>query len=611
MARSFSVLAQRQLWRDLLLCVGPKNRRGLLLLIGMMLLMAALEAVSAALFVPFTALLSGSAQVKDYRALTWAIDRFALTTPYAGLLLSCAALTLAFVLKNLYGAWYVYYRAAFVRRCHARFACELLGIYLRQDYTYHVKHNSSELLRNINQDVNNIFANVLTSALLILIEALIALTLLAMMLSVMPPLGLVAMGVFVTACVAFFRASQRRVVWLGEQQRHHSGLMLKWMMQALGGIKETKIMGKEPYFLDAFDHHITAFSAYNARYTLLRETPRFFIETSGVAVMMTITLILALDSAQSVQILPSLSLFAVAAFRMLPSASRITQALSSLRFFAPSLTQVCQDVRDGAPTLDAGAEAAPSSPALTMRHALELSDVTFTYPEAARPVLQGLSLTLRVGASIALVGASGAGKTTVVDVMLGLLTPQQGRVLVDGQPITAQLTQWQRQIGYISQPIYLLDDTIRRNVAFGERDEQIDDARVWDALRQAQLFEAIEALPQGLDAVVGEGGMMLSGGQRQRIGIARVLYRDPQILIFDEATSALDTVTEHEITRAIEQLHGQKTIVLIAHRLSTIRACDMIYLLEAGRVRDAGTFEELVARDPQFKTMVELNALGA
>ncbi len=607
MARlSFRVDVLRALWRDLMVCVGPDNKRGLIALYMMMLVMAALEAGSAALFVPFTALLSGTSHANDYGPLAWAVARLGWETPYAGLILSCSALCVAFLIKNGYGAWYTYYRAAFVRRCHAQFARALLEVYLREDYAYHVKHNSSELLRNINQDVNNIFSNVLTSVLLIMVEVLIAGALLVMMLSVMPPLGIGAMVIFVIVCVAFFKASQRQVAHLGDRQRYHSGLMLKWAIQALGGIKETKIMGKEDYFLSAFNEHIERYSSYYARYTLLREAPRFFIETSGVVVMMVITLVLAFNAEQGATILPALSLFAVAAFRMLPSASRITNALSSLRFFAPSLTQVCEDMRRGA----RATQHPPEQPLPTLERDIKLRDITFTYPGGDKPVLDALTIEITRGESVAFVGSSGAGKTTIVDVLLGLLRAQAGEVLVDGRPIDEGLTSWQQQIGYISQPIYLLDDTIRRNVAFGEPDGAIDDARIWQSLRLAQLEETIRALPSGLDAFIGEGGMMLSGGQRQRLGIARVLYRDPQVLIFDEATSALDAVTEHEITQAIEQLHGMKTILLIAHRLSTIRACDRIYLLEHGKVRDAGSFDELKARDAAFRRMVELNALA-
>lgn len=600
----------KSLFRDLVLSVGSEGRRGLLIIYVMMILMAALEAISAGLFVPFTSLLAGHATVADYPILTKISAALSLPGPYAELLVSCAALSLAFAAKNIYGTYYIYYRSSFVRRCHARFATRLLNIYLHRPYAFHVEHNSSELLRNITQDVNNVFTNVLTCALIILVEMIIASTLLVMMVMNMPALGILLMVGFVCVSAVFLRLTQRSLSHLGEQQRHHSSLMLKWAMQGLGGIKEVKIMAREAYFTQSFSDHIEHFANYNARYTLLRETPRFFIETAGIFVMMLITLLLVWNTADSATILPSLSFFAVAAFRMLPSASRITQALSTLRYFAPSLKHVCQDVRAGEQTDAAAAAqaAAVVEAPLPFEREITIKDLVFSHQGAAKPLFNSLSLRIERGTSVAFVGNSGAGKTTLVDLMLGLLSPESGEICVDGAKINAHIKAWQKQLGYISQPIYLLDDTIRRNIAFGLNDDLIDDEKVWQMLKLAQLDDAIRALPNQLDTVIGEGGMMLSGGQRQRLGIARVLYRDPQVLVFDEATSALDAVTEHEIQRAIDQLHGLKTIIIIAHRLSTIRSCDQIFLLEAGKVQDQGTFTQLYQQNAQFKRMVELGA---
>jgi ATP-binding cassette subfamily C protein len=534
------------------------------------------------------------------------LDVLGVTTPEGVLLTSCSLLFCAFFIKNIYNVFYIYYRSSFIRRCHAELASKLLGSYLHQDYLFHVEHNSSDLIRNINQDINQIFANLLTNVLLVMVELIIASALLAMMLWAMPALGLGAMAVFGVICVAFYRVTQRQVAALGDKQRQHSAEMIKWTVQGLGAIKETKIMGKEDYFEDSFDEHMGLFSQIAAKYSVIRELPRLFIEVAGIGVMLVITLLMLRGAGPESSILPSLSLFAVSAFRLLPSVNRVTGALSSIRFYIPALNNICADLRSG--HLEQR-EQAQDREALSFEREIELEELWFSYPQGADDVLRGLSLTIRRGETVAFVGSSGAGKTTIADVLLGLLSPARGRVLVDGESIAGARRAWQRHIGYISQPIYLLDDTIRRNVAFGVADEEIDDERLWRALADAQLEETIRALPAGLDTLTGEAGVRLSGGQRQRLGIARVLYRDPSLLVFDEATSALDAVTEQEITAAIDRLHGEKTIVIIAHRLSTVRGCDRIYLLSGGRVVASGSFEELCECSEEFRRMVQLGEL--
>lgn len=590
------------LFHDLSLCVGPRHRARLLALYAMMILSAMLEALCAGMFVPFTAMLADPAYLEDYKGFD-AFFAFAHADTLPQRLIAYSALMcLAFLIKNLYGAFFVYYKSSFIRLCHATLAQDLLNVYIRKDYLYHVQRNSAEIIRNVNQDVTSIYANVLPSILNILVDGLMAGALLALMLWSTPWEGTIAMALFVVLCVGFYKFTQRKNIQLGAEQRQFSGEMFKWSIQGLGAIKETKVMNKEDYFLSMFEEQMRGYSRAAASYGLIRELPKLFIEVAGIVVMLLITIILVYRADNYTVVLPTLSLFAVSTFRMLPALNRLATAFSSIRFHRATLYNICEDLRAGpehvsltAPTM------AP------MEERVELRDVYFCYPGNESPVLRGLSLQVKRGETVALVGNSGAGKTTLVDIILGLLKPSAGAVLIDDQPMPEQPAAWQRQIGYISQPIYLLDDTVRRNVAFGLHDDEIDDERVWAALAKAQLEDVVRAMAQGLETRLGEVGVRLSGGQRQRIGIARVLYRDPAILIFDEATSALDSVTEQEITNAIARLHGEKTIILIAHRFSTVRGCDRIFMLSDGVVEGEGDFETLLRTNTRFRHMVELH----
>lgn len=595
--------------RDLLLCVGDANRRQLLLLYCMMFLAALIEALSAALFVPFTSLLMGQEahSSSDFLGLIYIYFN---ADDVRGKLLICAiVMVLVFFVKNIYMLWFVFYKSSFIRRCHAELAMRLLDGYLRRDYLYHVQRSSSTILRNINQDVGQIFAGVFPSVLSIMVDGLMSGALLALILWSMPWQGWMIIAGFGALSVGAYRVTQRKNAQIGAEQRHHSGEMVKWAIQGLGSIKETKVMNKEDYFLAMFRSHMMGFARTGAAHSITRELPRQIIELCGVVVMLGITLLLAYREQESATILPTLSLFAVSTFRMLPALNRITSALSSIRFYRSTLRGICQDLTDDA--IDTHQPRTPPPTVALFSDEIELREVCFRYPEAEQDVLSGLSLSIKRGESVALVGSSGAGKTTAVDVLLGLLRPRSGQLLIDGSPLPEDARSWQQQIGYISQPIYLLDDSVRRNVAFGSPDDQIDEMRVWAALRSAQLDAVVRELPQRLDTRLGEAGVRLSGGQRQRIGIARVLYRDPPILIFDEATSALDPATELEITQAIEGLYGQKTILIIAHRLGTIRRCDKIIVLDGGAVAAVGTFDELYQHAPAFRRMVQLSELSA
>lgn len=592
--------------QKLLYCIGREHYAGLAAIYVMMLVLAALEVLCAMLFLPFLTLVEDASKLGEYPWLESLLAMFDRQGHQAAIMACCILLLLAYIIKNTFNLVYQYYQASFIQSAQARLATKLLGKYLLSDYIAHVSRSSGELIRNINQDVYSIYTNVIRSLLQVMVEGVIATAMLGLLLSRNVNITLLAIVIFGTIGTVIYRISQRYTYAYGQTFRHEMGEMIKWTMQSLGSIKETKVMNKEHYFLTQFWDHVDLFKQSAVKYKVLYETPRLSIEVLGIFTVLLMTLVL-LNQSDGEEALATLGLFAVVAFRILPSLARIASGLSLIRFHRPALDNVVGDLTDEEFSIDQdhlaaleaqreqrGHEKLATPSPISFEDRIEFDNIAFAYNVGAPRVIDGCSLTIERGSSVAFVGASGAGKTTLIDLLLGLLSPQDGEIRVDGEPIHGQEKRWQSQIGYISQPVYMLNDTIRRNVAFGEFDADVDEEKVWESLRKAQLEEVVRGLPEGLDTSIGEGGAKLSGGQRQRLGIARVLYHDPEVLVFDEATSALDNETEAEITKAIEALSLEKTIVLIAHRFSTIEHCDEIFMLADGKVLASGSFEELM-----------------
>ncbi|NDA96736.1 MAG: ABC transporter ATP-binding protein [Actinobacteria bacterium] len=398
---------------------------------------------------------------------------------------------------------------------------------------------------------------------------------------------LVAFGV---GAWLFQLLTRRRIERWGDQRNLHDGMILQHLQQGLGGAKDVKILGRESEFLDQHEKHLKESLRINRVYSVLQTMPRMYMEILTIAGLAALVISMVLQKQSFTEIIPTLGLFAAAAFRVMPSINRLLGALQTLLYSRAIIASVYADFKLDAPDENKLVTGIPFS------EQLELRSVTFQYPTASTPSLQQVSLVVRRGEAVGFVGPSGAGKSTLVDVILGLFAPTAGLVLVDGQDIQKNLRNWQNQIGYVPQSIYLTDDTLRRNVAFGLGDENIDENSVRNAIRLAQLEEFVSSLPENLDTVVGERGVRLSGGQRQRIGIARALYHNPSILVLDEATSSLDTPTEHGVMQAVQALQGSKTVIIVAHRLSTVEYCDRLYRIESSRLIEEGTFDEVVKR---------------
>ncbi|TXD42834.1 ABC transporter ATP-binding protein [Lujinxingia vulgaris] len=641
----------RQIWS----LFDPRQRRELLGLFMLMLIGAGFEALGVGIVMPFISLINDPSAAYDVPLAADLLNTLGVSTANGVVMAAGVALLLTFTLKNLVLGLMYHLKFRFVFDNQVRLSRRLFGAYLYSPYAFHLHRNSAQLLRNVNEEVRLSFVHVVIPLLTLAVELMVVGVIALLLAAVEPLIAPIAMLSFGLVSYGFYRSVRQKSAVLGKAQQHHAGQMIQWVNQGLGGVKEAQLLGVQDFFLDTYTEHSTRYARAMRFHSFIKEIPRHVIETMGLGGMILVVLLLIARGQPLTQILPVLGLFAMAAVRMMPSLTRIIAALTSIRHFRPSVEVIAADL-DALRTGELAASVRASSPhtpptqhaqdveftdksvtknieqsPLELARSTEVGDaerrrralaearqnprplerelrlhhVSYTYPESDVPSLHAIDLRIERGQSVAFVGPSGAGKTTCVDLILGLLPPDLGQILVDGQNIHAELARWQASLGYIAQPVYLMDDTIRRNIAFGLPDATVDDEEVWRALDDARLASTIAALPRGLDTEIGEGGVRLSGGQRQRLGIARALYRRPDLLVLDEATSALDNTTEREITRAIERLSGRITLIIIAHRLSTVRHCDRLFVLDQGRLIDQGTYDELAARCPTFQQMVQ------
>jgi len=394
----------------------------------------------------------------------------------------------------------------------------------------------------------------------------------------------------------------------GHRRAISSESRIKWVNQALGSIKEVKLLGRERFFVNAFDQAYQRYARAGLTASAINNLPRLIMETVAVAALLVAVVIGLYQGKQLQSILPTLALFGLGAMRIMPSINRIAPAVNQMRFWLPAIDAVHGALSSATLVWPEAEERRTEEPdgehgATFIGRELAVDGLWFKYPGSTHWAIQGISLTVARGSSVAFMGPSGAGKSTLVDLILGLLSPDKGRILADGRPLGEIRRNWQRHIGYVPQAIYLLDDTVRRNVALGLPDEEIDDAQVWKVLRQARLADVVKRMPDELGTIIGERGIRLSGGERQRIAIARALYRDPELLVFDEATSALDGQTERDIADTIRGIAGAQTVLIVAHRVTTIQSCDLIFFLDQGKLVDQGTFAQLTAENPRFRAI--------
>ena len=572
-----------------------RQRRTVVILLVAILINSVLEAVNIGLIFPLIKFVSNPEDIQNYPILLRIGAFFGLTNPRDILILFVCTLLALFVFKSTYMVGLTRYQLRFVSNILYSLSSRLLRGYLYSPWTFHLKTNSADLLNNITNRVGLLCTGLLGSSFVLSIEILIVISIVTVLMLVNPLSTLIAMLLIGTTSFVFLYFIRHKIKHLGDWNQKFYARMIKSANEAFGGIKETKVLGREVYFIRSFTKDIQGYARSWIYLSFISQLQRTIVETFMVGGIVIMSLVILLRGQEVSSLIPILALFAAAAFRLMPSINRINTAITSIRYYYPALDVVHNDINLFDEKEMKKKDQLQSLPnELLFKKSIELKNISFKYPDAKREALSQVILSIPKGYSVAFIGPSGAGKTSLVDIILGLLNPSSGKVEVDGQDIKDNLDSWRRQIGYIPQFIYLSDNTIRRNVAFGLDDDKIDDQKVWKALKYAQLEKFVRKLPDGLDTIVGEHGARLSGGELQRIGIARALYHDPEILVLDEATSHLDMKTEREIMNTIEALKGEKTLVIITHRLSTVENCDIKYTIKSGK-RIKTTYNQHVA----------------
>lgn len=575
----------RKLWTMLL----PHQRRAAVILLCLMLVGMVLETAGVGLVIPALALMTQPNLGASYPAFIPWLERIGNPSHVNLVVIGMLTLATVYAVKSLFLAFLSWWQARFTYGVQAELSERLYTGYLHQPYSFHLQRNSSELIRNTMGQVGSL-TNVIQQGLSLATEVLV-ISGISLLLLLVEPLGaLLVLTVFGAAGWVFSRFTRDHLSRWGSENQYYDGQRIQQLQQGFGGVKDVKLLGREADFIRGYQTHNLGAARVAKWLAILQALPRLWFEVLAVVGLTTLVLTMIGQGKSVDTLLPTVGLFAAAAFRLMPSANRVLAAFQTMRFSRPVIDTLYRELVE----LKVDNNQLSGGP-LDFCGTLTFDHVSFQYQGAQALSLCDISLVIPRGNSIGIVGGSGAGKSTLVDILLGLLAPTAGSVRVDGVDIQTRLRGWQNQIGYVPQSIFLTDDTLRRNVAFGLPDEQIDEAAVWRAIRAAQLESFVKEQPEVLDTVVGERGIRLSGGQRQRIGIARALYHDPQVLVLDEATSSLDTATERGVIEAVRALSGSKTVIIVAHRLSTVEHCDRLFRLERGKLVEEGDASQVLA----------------
>ena len=563
------------------------DRKDKIKLVGLAILMvigSVLELLAVAVFNPFIEVLMQTSSIEDDSFLKLFFAHIHLNGIEQYLVVLSALIAVIYLVKNIYLSFLQNVILSFSYTTRMNLATRLLTTYMNEPYTFHLSKNIAEMQRCLQSDTSQ-FMSLINSCLQLTVEMVTCLALAAYLFHTSHSITVV-IGVLLLLCIGlFFMISKKVSSRLGRQNENYNAKLFQWINQSLGGIKELKILQREEYFIDSYKTNYKKL-IWGARVNeLIAALPKYIVETVAmVGLVFAIIIKLLFGHGALETFIPQIAVFAVAAFRLLPSVGRVNAYINSIMYNKASLDMIYDDLKeiDSEPVQEIEWQGEKENWIFTKGVTVE--HVSYHYPDSDVEVLHDISLEIPKGKTVALIGPSGAGKTTLADIILGLLPPVSGVVRMDQHNVYENLRSWREKLGYIPQSIYLSDDTIRNNVAFGIYEAQIDDNAIWKALEKAQLKEFVQGLENGLDTYVGDRGVRLSGGQRQRIGIARALYHDPEILVLDEATSALDSSTEQAVMESIESLQGLKTMIIIAHRLTTIKNADLVYEVSGGNV---------------------------
>lgn len=581
----------KDIWDKFMFILTPRQKKSGVVILLMTLIGALVETLGVSIIIPFVQAMVNPDELLENPWIKPLAEMFHIEEGIQIVIFIGCLIALVYILKNLYLTLLSYCRVRYSTRVQRELSVLMMKSYMKRGYLFFSQINTSDLLRGINDDVVAIY-QIMYNTFRVIAELF---TTIAIVIFITKTDAGMAACVIVLAIICFlvvvlgYRKPMRR---LGVEFRTSVGEVRKHALQAFQGIKEVLVMHRQKPFVEKYERAFERQQRATIGQTVGAESPAYVIEAVCVTGLVLTVSFRGYDGMDMVGYIPKLASFAMGAFRILPSLGRITSSFNQIVYYAPSLDKTYENIKEVRMNEETGeieknrflaeqsGTAGAENPDAT--EYLEVKNVHWQYPSADREVLRGIDLTIKRGSSVAFIGQSGAGKTTLADIILGLYRPQQGRVFYLGRDIRTMEDTWGQYIGYIPQSVYLTDETIRNNVAFGV--ESPDDAKVWRALEEAQLKEYVLSLPDKLDTVVGDRGIRFSGGQKQRVAIARALYHDPEILILDEATSALDNETETAVMEAIDSLQGNKTLIIVAHRLTTIRNCDVVYEIADGKV---------------------------
>lgn len=585
------------MYKKLSYIFSKRDKYKIALLLCIMVAGSFLELLGVAVFQPFVNIIMMPDSIQENPYLARIYQMFGCSTTESFLTVVALGIIVIYVVKNVYLWVEQNLIMKFTYGMQQKLSTRLLTTYLSEPYTFHLNKNIAELQRSMQEDTG-LFTQVLMHTLQLIAEVVVCIVLGVYLFTVSNSITVVIVGLLILCVVLFTKITKRFTEQLGKEAQVYKGKLYQWVNQSLGGVKEVKVLNREEFFVSSYKKYYGLYIKGVRINRLLSITPKYMVEAVCMTgLLIAIIIKLNFGHGELENFIPQLATFAVAAFRLLPSVGRINEHVNNILYAVPSVDLIYGDLKGIEDYQESKGE--EEGKEWSFEHGITAKHITYAYPNTDTNVLEDANCVIPKGKTVAFIGSSGAGKTTMADIILGLLAPQRGKILVDDNDVFKNLTMWHHQIGYIPQVIYLSDDTIRNNIAFGIHEDQIDEEAVRTALKKAQLAEFVDTLPDGLDTIVGDRGVRLSGGQRQRIGIARALYHDPEILVLDEATSALDNETETAVMEAIESLQGSKTMIIIAHRLTTIQNADIIYEVGDGKVTERS--KEYVFGDEEAK----------
>ena len=561
-----------------------------IILLIFMLIGMAMEMLSIGLIIPIVTILTQDDIVSKYPIIAPILDTFGNPNQQKLMLGSMLILVIIYTVKTFFLAFMIWVQMKFTYGVQVRLSAKLYDIYLNQPYTFHLQHNTAQLIRNVTIGVST-YSSLLKQAMFLMTEFMVLVGV-SLLVIIIEPMGTILVVGLAAAAGVFHYFTRSSITHWGETLQECEGLRLQHLQQGLGGIKDVKIQGKESAFLKPYFKSVSQSARVSRLNESIKQFPRLWLELLVIIGLAGLVYFMVMLERTTPEIVATLSLFAVAAFRVAPAINRITGSIQALRYGLPIVNTLNEEFK-----YESNIERIKNDFSnFVFENKIEVKDLSFTYQGSSVPALKNISFDIKQGEMLGIIGESGSGKSTLIDILLGLLTPDKGELLVDSKDIQTNIRGWQRDIGYVAQSIFLIDESLRRNIAFGLSDEEIDDSTIEKCLKSAELLDFVNDLENGLDTMVGERGVRLSGGQRQRIGIARALYHNPDVLVLDEATSALDTATEQKMMESVLALHGEKTVIIIAHRLSTIKDCDYLIRMDRGCIIEQGVTKNVLGK---------------